>query len=144
MSSRNRKHTHYVYDGNGGSVTPYVQSTDYVWSIINSPWESTADKHLYSFILLSTNSLPTPLSFWRLFVVTTDGENPIWRTWDWSKITRTCDLNLHYFLTKSGVESSSTIESLSTLYSSTNQPSSIRCTSPLDYPQQRVTLSTTT
>ena len=77
MSSRNRKHTHYVYDGNGGSVTPYVQSTDYVWSIINSPWESTADKHLYSFILLSTNSLPTLLSFWRLFVVTTDGENPI-------------------------------------------------------------------
>ena len=144
MSSRNRKHTHYVYDGNGGNVTPNVQSTDYLWSIINSPWESTADKQLYSFILLSTNSLPTPLSFWWLFVVTTDGENPVWQTWDWSKITRTCDLNLHYCLTKNGVESSYIFESLSTLYSSTNQPSSIRCTSPLDYPQQRVTLSTTT
>ena len=45
-------------------------------------------------------------------------------------------------MTKSGEEISCNIESLSTLYSSTNQPSSIRRTSPFEYRQLRVSYDT--
>lgn len=69
-------------------------------------------------------------------------KNPIWWTWEWSKITRTCDLSLHKCVTKSGVESSCNFESLTTLYSLTNQPSSIRRTSPLEYRQLQVSCDT--
>ena len=136
---RTETYTFLFYEERG--LKCYLQTP---LSLKNEAWTEVFKRHLslFYFSLLTCyqpHYHPIGSLSWLLME-----KNPIWWTWVWSKITRTCDLSLHYCMTKSGVESSSTIESLSTLYSSTNQPSSIRCTSPLDYPQQRVTLSTTT
>ena len=85
------------------------------------------------------NSLMTILSTLmksRLSLRPLSDVNLIFPTWRRSRIPRFCDLNLHHCMTTSGVETSC-IESLSTLYSSTIQPSSIRRTSPLEYRQLR-------